>query len=224
MRYLIGILLIALSFSEDFYPFFTNPEKQLEFEENKIYVNETDSKEMILSGGSQFNFAYLIDSSQPLIVPSDIATNYKYIYTFEIKHNGEILNELQLLKLVGLNDKANELETDFKKELENYYINRTYTAKKDLTTQAFAIPLLLVGVMMNIGTLDQIYDSSNNNLGALWHIFGVGATVVGSFAAKNINYKEYPPIPTYQQKYTNEQLQALSESYNLKIYNEIKNK
>ena len=54
--------------------------------------DHTDTKEMILTGGSQFNFAYLINPNQPLIVPSDIATNYKYIYTYALDTNGEILS------------------------------------------------------------------------------------------------------------------------------------
>jgi len=103
------IILFAFSFAEDVYPHFSDPSQQFEFEEKKIYINEVDEKEMIISGGSQFNYMSLIDSHQPIIVPAPLKTNYNYTYRVEIKQNNKLLSEFDFLSVIGLNKKAEEL-------------------------------------------------------------------------------------------------------------------
>jgi len=121
MKTLIKILcLSAFLFAEDIYPYFSEPVKQLEFEERKVNIIEIEEKEMIISGGSQFNFWYLIDQNQPAIVPGNIKTDYIYKYKFEIKHNNKLLSEIQLLELIGLNDRANEIRNTYKKQMDDY--------------------------------------------------------------------------------------------------------
>ena len=114
------ILLGAYSFAlgQDVYPYFSDSKKQLEFEKKRIFVREVYEKEMILSGGSQMNFLYLLDKNQPIVVPGDIKTSYVYSYSFEMIQNGRQLSEIALLELIGLNDEANELRNDFKSVLE----------------------------------------------------------------------------------------------------------
>ena len=56
-KFIILILIFGAIYCEDQYPYFTNVEKQLEFEERKIEINEVNEKEMYISGGgSEFNW------------------------------------------------------------------------------------------------------------------------------------------------------------------------
>ena len=126
MRILISILLLSICFSDE-YPFFSDIKKQLKFEEKRIYIEEVSERQMVVSGGAEFNFLYLLDSNQPVTIPAPVQTNYNYIYSFEIVQNGKMLSEIDMLKVVGLNDKADELTIqyeelvkEFKKILEHY--------------------------------------------------------------------------------------------------------
>ena len=47
-------------------------EKQLDFEQKRIYIKEVNQKDMIISGGSQFNWLSIIDDNQPLTIPAPI--------------------------------------------------------------------------------------------------------------------------------------------------------
>ena len=88
MRYLLIILsLLSFVLSEDVYPYFSDIEKQLEFEEKRIIITEVNEKEMYLSGGgSEFNeLSLLLPYVEPRYINSNIETKYRYIYKLEIK-------------------------------------------------------------------------------------------------------------------------------------------
>ena len=92
------ILLGAYSFAlgQDVYPYYTDPKKQLKFEKERIFIKEVDEKEIVLSGGSQLNFLYLLDQNQPAIVPGDINSSYIYRYSFEMIQNEKQLSEIEI--------------------------------------------------------------------------------------------------------------------------------
>ena len=176
------------SFADE-YPYFSDPEKQLKFEEKRIYIEEVSESQMVVSGGSEFNFLYLLDSNQPVTIPAPVQTNYNYIYSFEIVQNGKMLSEIDMLKAVGLDDKANELTIEFEelvKKFKNLY-SEPYKVRDD------ALALLALGV-------------------------GLGSWMLNDLAFT----ETYHTPPPYEQKLTNKQLKSIAESYNKRVYNEIK--
>ena len=102
------ILLGAYSFAlgQNVNLFFSDPVKQLKFEEKRIYINEVNEKEMRISGGAQFNYLAFLNSSQPLYLPDEIKTEYAYINEFDIIQNGRILTEIEFLEIIGLPEKS----------------------------------------------------------------------------------------------------------------------
>lgn len=236
MRFLFILLFLSLIFCEDVYPYFADPIKQLEFEEKKVFVEEVQEKELILSGGSKFNIAYLWDRDQPFTVSDDIKTDYKYVYTFEITHDNKVLHEIELLRLIGLHGKADELEDSFKLELETYYAksNQLHTVNKWTPLKGICMALYSIGALFLIEMWadksdppeEQIYDYSDAEIGGV----AIITAITGYFAIdqnwgiveKQVKIKNTDPFPIYKQKYVNNQLKSLVESYNRKIFNEIK--
>ena len=80
---LIILFVIQWIFPQDEYPYFSDITKQLEFEKNKIYVKEIDEREIQIHNAPVFNYAYLFNGNQPMVLPG-IKSDYKYIYKFEI--------------------------------------------------------------------------------------------------------------------------------------------
>ena len=126
-KFIILILIYGVIYCEDQYPYFTNVEKQLEFEERKIEINEVNEKEMYISGGgSEFNWLSILNpyldsyAQQPLYLNSDQKTSYRYIYTFEITQNGRIIPELEFLKIVGLQDRFDKIVNEYNSEVDVY--------------------------------------------------------------------------------------------------------
>ena len=219
------------------YPYFDDINKQLEFEEKKIFVKEIENKEMILSGGSQFNLAILFDSNQPIIVPDDIKTTYYYVYSFEMIQNNKSLNEIELLNIVGLSDKAIELENNFKNQLKYYYENE-YTLITRTPVLWGGIGSLTLGLMNVYGYhIDDDWidedpdfswsDSKDKNehliINLLLTSIGIGLIIKHSKNPPEPKREYSKPRPKYIQQYTNQQLLSLCESYNRRIFDEIKN-
>jgi len=135
MQFILTFIIIICGIlqSADEYPYFTNVEKQLEFEERKIEINEVNEKEMYISGGgSEFNWLSILnpyldslfhqnlDTQQPLYLNSDQKASYRYIYTFEITRNGRIIAELEFLKIVGLQDRFDKIVNEYNSEVDVY--------------------------------------------------------------------------------------------------------
>ena len=113
--------------AEDAFPIFSDIEKQLEYEERKIEINEVNERDMVLSGGgSEFNYLSLLNpyldaySQQPLYLNSNISSQYQYIYSFEIILNGRTIDELEFLRTVGLHDKFDKIVADFNSRVDDY--------------------------------------------------------------------------------------------------------
>ena len=126
MKKFILLLFFTLSFQQDTYPYFSNPQKQFLFEGKRIYINESSEKMMYLSGGgSRFNYLSYLNPmlkdanlpNQPTYLNADIKTDYKYVYNFEILQGTTQLSELDFLETIGLRNKAIEL---FQSQYSNY--------------------------------------------------------------------------------------------------------
>ena len=121
------IILIALSFglTQDEYPNFSDPLKQLAFEEKRIYVKEeSGERTKTFGGGSKLTLAnplYGLYGESPHFISKSNPTfsNIEYWYNFEIKQNNIILDELSFLEIIGLKDKANQI-LDAYKEADSY--------------------------------------------------------------------------------------------------------
>ena len=126
-RILLSILITTSLFAEDEYPYFGDMKKQLEFEEEKIIINEVDEKEMYISGGgSKFNWLSILNPvmdsywQEPIYINTDTETSYRYIYTFEIIQNGRKISELEFLKVVGLNERFDKIVAEYNSEVDKY--------------------------------------------------------------------------------------------------------
>ena len=245
-RLLVLSLFLSVFIANDEYPYFTDVSKQLEFEERRIYVNEVEKKEMILSGGSQYNLYHLFDKNQPAIVAGDIETSYKYSYNFEIVQNNVFLDELSFLKIIGLEDRAKkyfneqmELHTPYKtvrKTLLILLIESGYSldnlpipaekikelkAKRKISNNFYMMGLVfpLIGVIEIIAS-----DFEDNNMLIFSTILGIGSMLLGYQELNKDIIIELKNQFIYKQKLSNQQLTSLADSYNRRIYKEIQSK
>ena len=255
MKTLIKILcLSSFLFAEDVYPYFSDPVKQLEFEKEKIQIIDIKEKEMVLSGGSQFNWAYLFNKNQPITAPGDIKTEYIYRYNFEIIKNGENISEIELLIETGLIDEANKIKDDYKNKIDIYETTisnnkpynikyKNYDRKKhnmimgDINFLLRYSNLILMGIFANSSFYNlnkylSMYEGTDAKKYYKNNLFkSLALTSLTIFSHKKINnrivkVKDILNIkkPVLKQTLTNEQLKSISESYNRKLYNEILNK
>ena len=175
---------------------------------------------MVVSGGSEINFLYLLDSNQPVTIPAPVQTNYNYIYSFEIVQNGKMLSEIDMLKAVGLDDKANELTIEFEelvKKFKNMY-SEPYKVRDDFW-YAFGVCLIVLP-FMNYEIDDDAHITGYSDDALALLALGVG---LGSWMLNDLAFTEtYHTPPPYEQKLTNKQLKSIAESYNKRVYNEIK--
>ena len=127
------ILLGAYSFAlgQDVYPYFIDSKKQFEFEEKRIYIEEINEKNQVISGGSTFNLMALIDESQPMTIPAPVRTTYNYRYEFHILQNGRNLNEVEFLRQIGLEEEANKILNDFSNKINIWENSRTDSVRND---------------------------------------------------------------------------------------------
>ena len=243
MKTLIKILcFISFLFAEDVYPYFSNPEKQFEFEKVRIYVEEVEEKEMLISGGAQFNFGYLVDSNQPITIPSPIKTDYKYSYKFEIKQNNQLINEQDFLIGIGLQNEAKAILS----EQTKLYFNSTYNVlatKLDTTyyeiidkKKNYELDYFWIGYSLVTHSAAQVMHSSGSfskeeDLSLILLFHGLGLIADGVLIEKylnrryNFSYKQKTLKDfKYKQSLSNQQIISLSESFNKKVYEQIKSK
>ena len=97
-KYLFIVLLVEVCLGQDVYPYFSDMEKQLEFERRKIVIEEGESTQQIITGGgSEVNWLSLFDSSEPKYINKPIETNYIYSSYFNIHRNGKKISEVKCL-------------------------------------------------------------------------------------------------------------------------------
>ena len=120
-KYLFIVLLVGVCFGQDVYPYFSNMEKQLEFERWKIVIEEGESTQQIISGGgSEFNLWSLVIDSEPTYKNAPIKTKYRYNSYFNLQRDGKDISEIEMLRTIGLNDEANKIISEFEKEILLY--------------------------------------------------------------------------------------------------------
>jgi len=232
MRKYTSILFLTLySFAlcQDVYPYFSDAKKQLEFEKNRIYITEVKETEMVISNDHQFNYAYIFNKNQPAII-TGIKTDYVYRYKFEIKIGNSVVSDIDLLSFMGLEEEASKIIKDYNDQLENYIPK--YKIKKTDTILSFILKLTggtLIAynlLMAAVQTSDDAVSEREKVMSRASAAYGIGAgfTVYYSGIWFMNKTSEIQNPFVYSQAYSDNQLKSLAESYNKKLYKEIKNK
>ena len=227
--------LMSFSFTQDIYPFFSDPLKQLEFEEKRIYVKEESGERTLISGGDSYTALanplgtiFLEQDPDYIAKNNPIKTEIEYWYNFEIKQNNNLLTEIEFLTIIGLEDKANIIISDFQKLMNEYNnsIDGEYVEifKKN-EMRAFWFNYAAVSAGCGLLFIDIIPKPFFvlSGLGIL-----VGLTQEKGHDDLRLVYTNPEiagtiPKPILKQILSPEQITSLADSYNRKIYNEIAN-
>ena len=247
-------LFVFMSFSlaQDSYPFFSDPLKQLEFEEKRIYVTEESGERTILSGGGSYTelanpLGYLLLDEDPDYIAKTlpIKTDFEYWYDFKIVRNNINITELEFMSIIGLSDKAAVIRENFEKEMSDYYItqegeNVTKISRKGILGNDTPKTIFYLGVY--IGALFVAGDT--NDCGYFGNgpcydyggplaimLLAIPAYIINAVITIDEEYTEfeysYPhlkdtPQPVLKQTLSSHQIKSLAESYNMQVYNSIK--
>lgn len=223
---IIFSILSSIIFSQDVYPFFSDPANQLKFETKRIYIKEFEEERQLISGGGdEFNPMWLIFSNAPMFKTTPINTSFYYEYTFEIIKNGVIQNEIEFLQFIGLSDLANNIILNYRNKFAQYQSdvvdwenNRYYVEERPNR--------FLVAMGFLTATSGAMLFIVDNEIEPKVKYSILGGGVCGIIAGSLISIKvkmEYPkPIePVLKQHLTNDQIKSIAESHNRKIFKEI---
>ena len=239
MKYILSILCLSILISEDIYPNFTDITKQLEFEKKRIYIEDKSGERMTVTGGESYTalanpLGYLILDQDPDYISKNkpIETQYEYWSEFNIIRNAEKLSEIEFLKVIGLSNEANEIFKNYTNELNDYeeksnlmITSKTYGRDR---YQARLILLYIFGALLTLeGSFDDDGKIDGLNLNGITGIGILSGTTAYLIANKEYTelVKKYPDIsyPILKQQFSNGQIKSFADSYNRKVYDEIKN-
>ena len=228
MRRIITILLFFnLGIAQDVYPYFMEPNKQFQFEQDRIYVKEVEEKLQYISGGEdEFNPWWLLFSNAPMYKATALTTSFYYEYTFEIIKNGKLLNEVEFLHAIGVEEKAKQIIdanadkiAKYQQELVDFNAQPYYI--KESVNPLFAM-MVIGGFVVGARILDD--SSKNKKIGTIGLLSGTsGAFLAYRYPLKQKIPKPRPEEPVIKQYLTNDQIKSLAESYNRGIYAKILN-
>ena len=220
--------MVGSLFAQDVYPNFSTPKKQLQFERKRIYIKEVSEKEMIIGGGgSQFNPLVLFNDmfpdymQQPTYTQSNLTTQYRYRYTFEVSQNNKHINEVDFLYAVGLNQEAQNIIDDYTILFKEWNQNRTKTIIKN-PTKIFSNIFYVFGGLMGFAilTLEPATDDGSDPRPVMC-IGSLGLGYLFSLPKVETTQIDNNP-PVLQQTLSSNQITAIANSYNRQIFEEIK--
>jgi hypothetical protein len=226
--WLILFVIFSLNpsvFGQDVYPYFNDPLKQLDFEKQRIYINEVSEERQYISGGEdRLNLWSLIIEDEPKYRKAPITTSFYYNYKFEIVQNGNQLSEVEFLRIIGLNDMAEKVLSQYRLEVETWMINPPHTPTSTTNSNQKLFYRIagygFTGVGGFLGITGLIFPAP-----PLLYLTAAGSLWLG-FKCLSMGKVEGPyeePKPILKQSLTNEQIKSLAESYNRRIYTEIAN-
>jgi len=234
------IILFAFSFAEDEYPYFSDANKQLQFEEQKIICGFVESNFY-----SQINIETSSLIVTPGTLPSTVQSSTPMLYSgkkseFEIKRNNKEISELEFLSILELNEKIDEIERVYKQKLNKY--NREYAVVKnrnkefetelsltsaineDFGTQVIIwnVAALFMGIVYSLVDIMEGDPISTVSRGLVLYPLGIVIIDIslGQFFKKEIP-KKYPKYPELKPQLSQEQIFTLAESYNRNLYKQI---
>jgi len=222
VRYISLLLFIGLTWGQDEYPYFSDMTKQLEFERKKIIIEEGENVQQIISGGgSEFNWWSLISEREPIYKNAPIKTSYRYHQYFDVKIDNRSISEIKMLEIMGLQDEADRILNDYKKQMMIYK-----QAHRDTTINADYIEGKVAKGCRNICgilTLGGIADGGDVEVLAMF----VGVTYMWHHIYKK-RKAELPYVikteskkPVIKQVLSPIQTKSLADAYNRKLYNDI---
>ena len=250
MKYLLSILCL-FSFILAEYPYFDDINKQLEFEKNKIYIEDKSGERMLVSGGESYTalanpLGYLLLDEDPDYISKNrsIQTEYEYLSEFNIIRNAKKISEIEFFKIIGLNDEANKIIEDYNKELK-IYENKIESHYTITIPESEGFFLKLAGIWLaTLGggsLLFNDYGSDGIDSEASFTkqkdaekalIFGALVLIGRWLIIKNTDLlKEESRTriipnelqsPVIKQTLSNQQLKSLAETYNKQLYYKIK--
>ena len=247
-KYLFIVLFIGVCFGQDVYPYFSDPEKQMEYEEKRVYIIEESGKEMHLSGGESYtdiaNYVgvfFLGESPQYVVKQTPVETYYRHTYNFKIKRGKKNLNELEFLILAGYESKAKEIHNIYEQTLSPYrasianYQNQLKHYKnsykeKVVYGKSFWHSLSNCGSLYFLIALYAddggfYFDKGiPSYIYYLAYFYYVTYKIPISVPISNVSYPKKPTEPSLEQVLSNEQIKSLAESYNRRLYDEIAKK
>ena len=138
--------MVQVCFGQDVYPYFSDMEKQLQFERQKVTIEKSEGVEQLISGGgSAFNWLSIIDEKQPMYLNQPINTSYVYYSNFYIKVDGKSITELEMLRKIGLDTEVNRIVSSHLKEIESYekHMNKMNEMKTKMNEMNAKIDKLL---------------------------------------------------------------------------------
>ena len=224
----ILILLVGAGAAQDVYPYFIDPNKQFQFEQDRIYVNETEEKMQYISGGEdEFNPWWLLFSNAPMYKATALTTSFYYEYTFEIIKNGKLLNEVEFLHTIGVEGKAKQIIDANADKIAKYQQEVADFNAQPYYIEKSANPLYVMMVIGGFITGSRIIEGSGENkkIGTIGLLIGAsGALLAYQFPLKQKIPYSRPKEPVIKQYLTNDQIKSLAESYNRGVYTKILNK
>ena len=124
---IISVVIYSFGICQDKYPFFNDLNKQMDFEEMKIYIIEKSEKEQHFIGGDSYTelantFGHLFLEEDPSYVVKQTPKKiyYKYYYEFKIMQGRRELTELEFFLIAGYDQKAKEIFQDFDNKISDY--------------------------------------------------------------------------------------------------------
>lgn len=223
---IIFSILSSIIFAQDVYPFFSDPANQLEFEKKRIYIKEFEEERQYISGGGdEFNPMWLFFNNAPMFKSTPIETSFYYEYTFEITKNGVVLNEIEFLQFIGLTELANNIIIDYKDKFTKYqsdmdvWIKKPHYFEEQKNINLIGMGIMTTGIGLFIASAEQ-FDSKT--FGYILIGGGILEMGVGLKIPKKIKHENPKPIePVLKQHLTNDQIKAIAESHNRKVYKEV---
>lgn len=236
------IISICILVSQNEYPYLQDPVKQYEFEQLRIYISEDNSQRMIVSGGEDtYQLFDSIIEGKSVYRQQPIRTSYYYNSRFEIKVNGKIINEIEFLQIVGLDSLASEILENYYKKLADYEDKLADVISLTKTPEVIRVPLAKkidwlgyfgVSAMVVPYILGDPENSDDENAKEVFVTAGAIMTSLYLLSwlipiEQELVYETpavYIDKPVLEQQLDNQQIISISESYNRRIFNEIKSK
>ena len=199
---------------------------------------------------NEFGTIFLDESPEYVTTYIPITTSYIYNYEFKIKIGKNLLTELEFLIKGGYDSKAREVYENYEKQMNPYREDykkyqkqmKFYEANNKSTTEemvfyeqncftyCFMSYGLLGALTLYIGIVDDSPEDVAYGLKAMVPgIFGYFISYA-SFPQKynktfdSLSEPKQPTEPYLKQVLSNEQIKSLAESYNRRLYQELKNK
>ena len=230
-KYLFIVLFIGVCFGQDVYPYFSDMEKQLEFERRKIVIEEGESTQQIISGGgSEFNLWSLVIDSEPTYKNAPIKTKYRYNSYFNLQRDGKDISEIEMLRTIGLNDEANKIISEFEKEIllyENSPVDTLISYKYNVDRDKAKFHIYW-SFILTLGLINGSIEGSEENdpFILISIIYGGWSINKWSQIIRSDYYYTKKSItkPVLQQQLNPVQTKSMVEAYNRKLHSEIANK